>query len=109
VTTNTYPNPENYPTPSFTAPVQSPDVDPDAGDLLYVGFNPAWIPVIEGALDQLMLPSTWEGTDEEKTLALNRVANLKAMIGAADLLSAPAPYWDDADDAENEPKHWANS
>jgi len=100
--TQTYPNPDNYPYPSFTIPVQSPDVDPDAGDLLYVGLNPAWIPVLLGAMDQLLLPSTWEGNHDEVITALNRASMLKGLIGGADLLSAPAPYWDNPDDVDDQ-------
>lgn len=110
MTINLYPNDENYPTPSFNEPVQSPDVDPDAGDLVSASFNADWIPVMMGALDQLMLPSTWEGTDDEKTLALNRVANLKDIIAKASVRTVPAPYWDsDADVDDSAPaddQHW---
>lgn len=57
-----------------------------------------------GALDQLLLPSTWEGTDEEKNLALNRAANLKDIIAQASVLTndVEAPYWDDEADADDE-------
>lgn len=58
-----------------------------------------------GALDQGMTPATWEGTDEERVLALNRVMLLKDIIGMADvavLSEVLAPFWedDDGDDAE---------
>lgn len=99
---NTYPNDNNYPTPSFDQPVTSPDVDPDAGDLVSASFNADWIPVMEGALDSLLLPSTWAGTHDEINLALNRSALLKDIIAQASVRSVDTPYWDDATDVDDE-------
>lgn len=101
---NLLPNGDNYPVPSFQRPVQSPDIDPDAGDLVSASFNAAWIPVIEGALDQLTLPATWLGTDDEIKLALNRVGTLKDIFASAEV-PISAPYWDDenGDDLSGDP------
>jgi hypothetical protein len=95
VATNQYPNDENYPLPSFRRKITPPDVDPDAGDVVSASWNDEWTPVLEGALQQLMLPSTWEGTPDEIRLALNRSANLRAIIGSAEVGVVPAPYWDE--------------
>lgn len=99
---NAYPNDGNYPLPSFDQPVQSPDVDPDAGDLVSASFNAAWIPALEGSLSALMLPSTWEGTSEEKILAIQRSAVLRSRIGEAAPREIPAPYWEDASEADDQ-------
>jgi len=100
---NTYPNDENYPLPSFQTPITAPDVDPDEGAVVIIGLNPEWIPIVEGALDQGMLPSTWLGDHDAKILALNRWDNLKALFGSATVGEVGAPYWDDetADDADD--------
>lgn len=100
---NAYPNDENYPTPSFRRPVTAPDVEPDEGAVVIIGLNAEWIPVVEGALDQLMLPSTWEGTHDEINTALNRAANLKMLVGAATVGDVPAPFWDEdsGDDSDD--------
>lgn len=99
---NTYPNDSNYPTPSFDQPVTSPDVDPDAGDLVSASFNAAWIPVMEGALDSLLLPSTWEGTADDKNLAINRASNLKDIIASASVRAVDTPYWDTDEDVDDQ-------
>lgn len=98
---NAYPNDGNYPTPSFDQPVQSPSVDPDEGDLVAASFNAEWIPVMEGALDSLLLPSTWQGTHDEIVLALERATTLKALIAGAEVPTVPAPYWDDGADVDD--------
>lgn len=99
---NAYPNDGNYPLPSFDQPVQSPDVDPNAGDLVSASFNAAWIPVLEGALSALMLPSTWEGTDSDKILAIQRAAILRELLSTAAPAEVPAPYWEDAISADDQ-------
>ena len=99
---NVYPSPDNYPVSSFRSPVPPPDVDPDEGDLLLVAYNPAWQEVLLGACMQLLNPATWEGTDAEKILAMNRAETLRYMLTVQ--LQNEAPYWDDEDggDAGNE-------
>jgi len=96
-----YPNDENYPVQSFDYPVPPPLIDPDEGTTMAVAFNVEWLPYILGALDQLMLFSTWEGTADEIKLAVDRAANLKSLFGTDQTL-IPAPYWDDASDNEIE-------
>lgn len=99
---NAYPNPEEYPAPSFQTKVTAPDVDPDEGAVVVIGLNPEWIPVVEGALDQLLLPSTWEGDHDAVILALNRASNLKMLVGAADIGEVPTPFWDDEEDVDDD-------
>lgn len=98
---NIYPNPDNYPVSSFRSPVPPPEVDPDEGTLIPVAYNPAWQQVLLGALEQLVNPATWAGTDEEKTLALQRAETLRLMM-TVDIETAPAPYWDNAEDADDQ-------
>ena len=99
---NAYPNPEDYPAPSFQTKATAPDVDPDEGAVVVIGLNPAWIPLVEGALDQGMLPSTWAGTHDEIILALNRWDTLKALVGAADVGEVETPFWDDEEDVDDD-------
>lgn len=99
---NAYPNDNNYPVVSFDQPVQSPDVDPDAGDLIYAGFNEAWAQVLCAAIDQLRLPSTWEGSEDDKRLATMRANTLKMLLANATVPSVPAPYWDDEEDVDDQ-------
>lgn len=103
--TNSYPNPDNYPAPSFPTPVPPPEVDPDAGELLYVGYNPAWTEVIEGALMQLMNPATWQGDHDDIITAQNRANVLMWLLQEpVDVgeVKAPTPYWDEDSDVPDE-------
>jgi len=98
---NIYPNPANYPVSSFRSPVPPPDVDPDEGDLLLVAYNPAWQKVLLGACMQLLNPATWQGTNEEKALAITRAETLRLMLTES-LDSVPTPFWDEAQDLDDE-------
>ena len=51
------------PISSFVSPVPVPGVDPLAGDCFIIRINGAWLPYIRGALQQLLLQTTWD-TDE---------------------------------------------
>lgn len=101
---NDYPSPDNYPVPSFTQPVPLPDIPPDEGELIYVAYNPAWIPVLMGAVDQLLLPSTWQGNHDEIIAALNEASLLKFMLQQPVEVESgvPTPFWDEASDLEDE-------
>ncbi len=103
---NDYPNPANYPISSFQTPIPPPEVDPDAGELLYVAYNPAWQEVLEGALMQLMNPATWQGTDAEIVEAQNRANVLMWLLQHAVVLpaeeKAPTPFWDEDSDVSDE-------
>lgn len=100
---NTYPNPDNYPSPSFLFPVTPPDVDPDEGELISVAYNPEYQPLLMGAMMQLLDPATYQGDHAAKILALNRAENFRFLltedIGGGDV---PAPYWDSESDADDE-------
>lgn len=55
-----YPDsPYAIPIGSFRRPVVPPNVDANAGPLVYVGLNCEWFPYIIGALKQLLLQKTW--------------------------------------------------
>lgn len=102
---NDYPNQDNFPSPSFQRAVPLPSVAPDDEPTTLVEYNFAWVEYLMGAVSQLLLYSTWEGTDDEKTEAVNQAAILK------DLLQLPVdvdrriqtPFWDEdttVDDTE---------
>lgn len=77
--------PEEFPRPksSFELPVSAPDVDPDEpGEVVSLCFNAAWLPVVIGALQQLLLQSTWAGDDAAVHIALLRSQLLIDMAGA---------------------------
>lgn len=100
---NGYPNTDNYPAPSFKYPIPLPAVPPDEGDLIYVGYNPAWIPALMGAVTQLELPSTWQGDHDEIIAALNEVSLLKFQLTEpAAIGGVPTPFWDDQSDLDDE-------
>jgi hypothetical protein len=97
------------PVPSFRAPVPAPDVEPTDAPLVSVCFNYQWLPYVLGALTQLTLWSTWAGMDEEApALAMRRGASLiEAFALAYDNAACPtdmvpAPYWEDAEDSDDE-------
>jgi hypothetical protein len=65
------------PKPSFQYPISLIQQQPGEGDQVCVTFAKAWLPAIRGALQQLLLQSTWDTTDEEAlTAMLGRVFNL---------------------------------
>jgi hypothetical protein len=104
---NGYPNPDNYPEPSFPQALTPPAEDPDDPDLetLIVEYNPAWTKVLMAACDQLLLYSSWEGDHDAKILAVNRASNLKWVLqNPADLgeETVPTPYWDSETDVDDE-------
>jgi len=76
--------PVEWPEPrgSFNQPVTAPDIDPGSGTLQAVCFNPAWTPVIIGALEQLLLQATWKGaTPADVKLAQDRAVDLIGLFG----------------------------
>lgn len=100
---NVYPNGFNYPRPTFLTPIPIPLVDPDEGDVILVAYSLEWQKFLLGCVTQGFLPSTWEGTDEEKTHALNMVANLQYLLTVeAGEAGVPTPYWDDASDLDDQ-------
>lgn len=99
---NSYPNPFNYPRPSFPQEVPPPAIDPDEGELITVSYSPAWQPLLEGALMQLLLPSTYQGDHDAKILALNRAETLRMMLTEPIDEAIPTPYWDEAQDLDDE-------
>jgi microcystin-dependent protein len=66
-----------FPVSSFEAPVDSPAVDPDAGEFVTVCFNTVWLPYVIGCLKQLQNEATWRAADAgEMALILQRVGML---------------------------------
>lgn len=64
------------PVSSFVSPVPVPGVDPLTGDCAVIRVNKAWIPYMKGALMQLWLQTTWQGTPEQVTEAQNQAIAL---------------------------------
>lgn len=101
---NLYPNSENYPAESFPQEVPPPAFEPDDPELIYVAYSLEWQKVLLAAVDQLCQYSTWQGTPEEKKLAVNRAELLKWLltmpveVGDTDV---PAPYWDSEQDVDD--------
>jgi hypothetical protein len=102
---NAYPNPKNFAEVSFPEELTPPSVDADEGDTLLYAYNPAWTKVLMAACDQLTQFTSWEGTHDEKILAVNRAITLKFLlqnpveVGEREM---PAPYWDDDADVDDE-------
>lgn len=74
--------PYPFPRPSFEFPVTPPDAEAGDSPLTTVCFSSAWLPFVEGALKQLLLQSTWAGTDDEITTALGRATDLLGLFMA---------------------------
>jgi len=102
---NVYPNPNNFAEVSFPEEVTPPSVDPDEGETFLYAYNPAWSKVLAAACDQLLLPSSWIGTSDEKKLAMARALSLKIQLQEPVYVperEVPAPYWDDDADVDDE-------
>jgi hypothetical protein len=99
-----FPDPFNYPAPSFPEAVTPPPVDPDEGELMLVAYSPEWTRVLLAAVDQLLQYETWQGDHDQKILAFNRANTLKFLlqnpvdVGEEDF---PAPYWDSDEDVDD--------
>lgn len=74
------PSPFAVPIGSFQTPVQPPSTDPSEGPLFYIPVNCDWMPYVAGALQQLLLQTTWAGTPDEIALAQNRAFNIIAQF-----------------------------
>lgn len=61
---------------SFGSPVLPPTVDPDASPTISVTIACQWLPYIRGALQQLLLQSTWDTDASGLELVQARVFNL---------------------------------
>lgn len=98
-------NPLAFPKGSFNQKVQPPTSDPDEGEQMSVCFSVEYLPYILGALDQGLLPYTWDGDADAVQLAQNRWTLLKEQIANPVCTSdrVPTPFWDEdsADDADD--------
>lgn len=103
---NRNPSDFNFPVPSFKlGAVRPPDVDPDEGETLLYAYNPEWSPYLMGACDQLLQYFSWQGSADDKLLATARANTLKnLLIEPVNVPERewPAPYWDDAEDVDDE-------
>lgn len=74
---------------SFAEPVAIPATSPADGPLLYLPANEAWVPLIIGAMMQLILPSTWDTTDPAALREVQtQVTDLMASWGKGDSVQA---------------------
>lgn len=104
---NAFPDQNNFAEVSFPEELTPPSVDPNDPDLemILVEYNPAWTKVLMAACDQMTQFTSWQGTDEEKILAVNRAILLKIQlqipveVGEREM---PAPYWDSETDVDDE-------
>lgn len=100
---NDYPSTDNYPDPSFKTPVPLPLVPPDEGEQILVAYNPAWIPVLVAAAQQLLLPSTWQGDHDTVIDALNEASLLIFQLTEpAGTSGVPTPFWDEGQDLDDQ-------
>lgn len=78
-------------TGSFKRPVAPPIVDPDSEPTQEITISCAWLPYVRGALQQLLLQSTWN-TSDPAVLALiqGRVWNLIDLFQECE--ETPAPF-----------------
>jgi len=75
---------------SFQTPVAPPTVDPDADPTKSIAINCSWLPFIRGALQQLLLQSTWKVADQAGLdLAQARAATLISMLTECDEVLTP--------------------
>jgi len=100
---NFYPNPDNYPQPSFPQALIAPVFDPDEPEEILVAYSPEWQEVLMAAVDQLCQYSSWQGTHAEKIQAVNRAQLLKWQLQNEILVNEeiPAPYWDTEEDVDD--------
>lgn len=71
------------PAPIYPVPVPVVDADPSV-DLIFCGFNKAWLPYILGSLASLKMQSTWDTTDEDvMAITLQRVDSLIYQVSLA--------------------------
>jgi len=90
------------PLPSFPVPVAPPLTD---GEAVALCIPVNWIPYIRGALQQLIQPTTWIGTEEEIKAAQETAATIIAMMeegACAATGGVPTPFWDEAQDVDDE-------
>ena len=92
-----------YPEPSFPHPVPPPvaDAEPEA----VVCIPNMWLPYVLGALQQLIEPTTWQGTDEEiqavqadAATLIDSIANPTCVVAS----ETQTPFWDTATDVDDD-------
>jgi hypothetical protein len=102
---NAYPNAKNFSEVSFPQELTPPDIDPDEGETILVAYSPVWTKVLMASCDQMLQFQSWEGTHDQKILAVNRALALKILLQTPFEVPErdyPAPYWDDDADVDDE-------
>lgn len=87
---------------SYKEAVNPPLFDPDEGEQHTTTFAFEWLPYLLGAASQLQMLDAWKGTPEEQQLAVDRASMLKDMIYQGTHGGVPTPYWDDAQDLDDQ-------
>lgn len=82
------PSPYAYPIGSFQAPVVPPAVPVNQAPFLYIPVNCEWFPYIAGALQQLLLQTTWDCDPETLVKVQGWVFDLIAQINCGSALTA---------------------
>jgi hypothetical protein len=74
------------PVPIYPSPIPVIDADPQ-NDMVFCGFNRAWMPAVLGSMASLKLQATWDTDDEdEMVLVLQRVDTLIYQISLANTI-----------------------
>jgi len=81
-------SPYAYPIGSFQSPVVPPTVPANQEPFLYIPINCAWFPYIAGALQQLLLQTTWDCDAETLVKIQGWVFDLIAKINCGAALTA---------------------
>jgi len=77
-------------TGTFKRPVLPPGVDPNASPTKTVSISCTWLPYIRGALQQLLLQSTWDAADEaDLILTQDRAMTLISMLTECSSVELP--------------------
>lgn len=84
-----YNDPYASPAGSFVRPVLPPVVDPDASPTRSITVSCAWLPFIRGALSQLILQSTWQGTPDQVRQAQDRAMTLISLFTECSTVEFP--------------------
>lgn len=98
-----YPDsPYAIPIGSFRTPQKPPTVDADKGDQIQVCFAREWLPLVLGALTQLLLEYTWRVSDPtDLDIVQQRVIGLMYLFQSARKCNAPIVLSGGADGEDN--------
>jgi len=94
---------------SFQRPVLPPNIEPDAGPTKSVIVSCAWLPFIRGALQQLLLQSTWDSNVTDLLTTQERVFKLIDFFDECSGGLALACYDDFANGSQNGWVPWSGN